>query len=141
VVTAQIMLVDDFKPWRLTLRSTLEEIPGLKVIAEAGNALEAIEKASQLLPDIVLLDIAMPILNGLEVAPRIRRVSPRSKIIFLTQEHDDEIRTAALAAGADGYLSKSKMTVELRPAINAALLSLYPRPAVQSCPIAFSIRD
>jgi DNA-binding NarL/FixJ family response regulator len=141
VVTAQIMLVDDFKPWRLKLRSILEAIPGVRVVGEASDAFEAIEKATQLLPDIVLLDIGMPLLNGLEAAPRIRRASPRSKIIFLTQEHDSEVRNAALAAGADGYLLKSRVAAELRPAINSALLSLYPYQTVDFRSAAYSIAD
>jgi DNA-binding NarL/FixJ family response regulator len=136
VVTAQIMLVDDFKPWRLKLRSILEAIPGFRIVGEAGDAYEAIEKASRLLPDIVLLDIGMPILNGLEAAPRIRRASPRSKIVFLTQEQDSEVRNAALAAGADGYLLKSEINSELRPAINAALRSVCPCPPAEFYPTA-----
>jgi DNA-binding NarL/FixJ family response regulator len=136
VVTAQIMLVDDYKPWRLKLRSILEAIPGFRVVGEAGDAFEAIEKAGRLLPDIVLLDIGMPILNGLEAAPRIRRASPRSKLIFLTQEQDSEVRSAALAAGAEGYLLKSRVHTELRSAIKAALQSLSPCPPAEFHPSA-----
>jgi CheY-like chemotaxis protein len=131
VTAAQVMLVDDFKPWRLKLRSILEAIPGISVVSEAGNGFEAIEMASRLLPDIVLLDIGMPLLNGLEAAPIIRRASPRSKLIFLTQEHDSDFRTAAVAVGADGYLLKSRVSDELGPAMNAALLSLYSCHAIE----------
>lgn len=124
-VTTKILIVDDFKQWRLLMRSLLEGTPGLKVVGEAGDALEAIEKTSQLLPDIVLLDIGMPLLSGLEALPRIRRVSPNSKIIFVTVEHDSEIRAAALATGAEGYLLKSNVASELRPAVDA-VVSLRP---------------
>jgi DNA-binding NarL/FixJ family response regulator len=136
VVSAQIMLVDDFKLWRLKLRSILEAIPGFRVVGEAGDAFEAIEKASRLLPDVVLLDIGMPVLNGLEAAPRIRRASPRSKIVFLTQEQDSDVRNAALAAGADGYLLKSRVNAELQSTINAALRNLYPYPTAEFHPTA-----
>ena len=116
------MIVDDFKEWRLRVRSFLELIPGFRVVAEAANGLEAIEKAAQLLPDIVLLDIGMPLLNGIEAAPRIRRASPESEIIFLTQEHNSEIKAAALATGAAAYLLKSTPTCELQRTIESAVL-------------------
>jgi DNA-binding NarL/FixJ family response regulator len=116
----RIMVVDDFKPWRVTLRSIVEAIEGFLVVAEAGDALEAIAKAGRLLPDIVLLDIGLPLLNGIEAAPKIRRASPSSKIIFLTQELDSEVRAAAFAAGAEGYLLKSTVVSELRRSIDDA---------------------
>lgn len=117
----KILVVDDFGQWRSMLRSQLEANSGFQVIAEAGNGREAIEKAAQLHPDVVLLDIGIPILNGLEAAPKIRQASPGSKIIFLTQEQDNDIRAAALATGAEGYLLKSDAAGELASAIHAAL--------------------
>ena len=116
---AQILVVDDCKQWREKLRSMLEAVPGYQVVAEAGDALEAVQKAAQLHPEIVLLDIGMPILNGIEAAPRIRRASPHSKIVFVTQESDHDIRIAALATGAEGYLLKSRVASELIPAMDA----------------------
>lgn len=116
----RIMVVDDFKQWRAALRSIVEAIEGLRVVAEARNALEAIAKAGRLHPDIVLLDIGLPLLNGIEAAPKIRQASPGSKIIFLTQELDSDVRIAALAAGAEGYLLKSTVVSELRRTIDAA---------------------
>lgn len=124
--TITILVVDDYAPWRSMLRSKLKANSGFEVIAEAGNGCEAIEKAAQLSPDVVLLDIGMPLLNGLEAAPRIRRASPDSKIVFLTQEQDNDIRTAALATGAEGYLLKSNAAGELASAIHAALGSMQP---------------
>ena len=120
---AEILIVDDFKEWRLRLRSFLELIPGFRVVAEAADGLQAVEKAAQWHPDIVLLDIGMPNLNGIEAAPRIRRVSPQSRIIFLTQEHDRDIRAAALAIGAAAYLLKSTPACELQRTIESALLN------------------
>lgn len=121
VLGTRILLVDDFVQWRLAVRSILEAVPGFRIIGEASNGLEAIEKAATLRPDIVLLDIGMPILNGIEAARRIRRVSPNSKMIFLTQEQDSDVRAAALAVGANAYLLKSTAGGDLRPAIDAAL--------------------
>jgi DNA-binding NarL/FixJ family response regulator len=114
------MVVDDFKQWRATLRSIVEAVSGLQVVAEVGDALEAIAKAGRLRPDIVLLDVGLPLLNGIEAAPRIRRASPGSKIIFLTQEDDNDVRTAALATGAEAYLLKSRVVAELSRVIDAA---------------------
>jgi DNA-binding NarL/FixJ family response regulator len=119
--TIKILVVDDFAQCRSMLRSQLEANSGFQVIAEAINGREAIEKAAQLHPDVVLLDIGMPLMNGLEAAPRIRRASPASRIIFVTQQQDDDIRTAALATGADGYLLKADSACELVPAIHAAV--------------------
>ena len=116
-----ILIVDDYGPWRSMLRAQLKTNSDFQVIAEAGNGCEAIEKTAQLHPDVVLLDIGMPILNGLEAAPRIRQASPDSKVIFVTQEQDNDVRTAALAAGAEGYVLKSRAAAELASAIHAAL--------------------
>ena len=119
VSQAQILIVDDCKQWRDAMRSMLKAIPGYQVIDEAGEALEGVQKAAQLRPEIVLLDIGMPILNGIEAAPRIRRASPHSKIVFVTQENDHDVRAAALATGAEGYLLKSRVVSELIPAMDA----------------------
>ena len=97
----------------------LQATPDYHVVDEASDALEAVQKAAQLHPDIVLLDIGMPILNGIEAAPKIRRASSHSKIVFVTQESDDDVRAAALATGAEGYLLKSRVVSELVPALDA----------------------
>jgi len=122
VLHAEVLVVDDCKQWRETLRSMLEAIPGYQVVAETGDALEAVQKAAQLHPHIVLLDIGMPVLNGIEAAPRIRRASPHSKIIFVTQENDHDLRAAALATGAEAYLLKSRVGSELIAAMDALLM-------------------
>lgn len=114
-----LLIVDDHARWRSIVRSLLETNSDFQVIAEATNGCEAIEKAARLHPDVVLLDIAMPLLNGLEAAPGIRQASPDSKIIFLTQEQDNDIRTAALVLGAEGYVLKSDVAVQLASAIHA----------------------
>ena len=126
----RILVVDDFSQWRTTLCSFVESIEGCRIVGEAADALEAIEKAAILHPDVVLLDIGLPLLNGLEAAPRIQRVSPASRVVFVAQEHDDEIIAAALATGAEACLLKSRMFDELESTINAALNVDVPSPFV-----------
>jgi DNA-binding NarL/FixJ family response regulator len=86
--------------------SILQARPEWQVISEACDGLQAVQRASELRPDIILLDIRMPILNGLEAAERIRECCADSRIIFVTQENDEDIKTAALRTGAAGYLLK-----------------------------------
>jgi len=92
-----------------------------QVICEVCDGLQAVEKAAELRPDVVLLDIGMPTLNGIEAAKRIRQGSPGSRIIFVTQDNDEDVRMAALATGAEAYLVKANAGSELLPAIDAAL--------------------
>jgi DNA-binding NarL/FixJ family response regulator len=92
-----------------------------QVIAEAVDGLEAVQKAQDLRPDIILLDIALPNLNGIEAARRIRQLSPDSKIIFLSQNNDVDIVREALSTGAYGYVRKTDVRQELLPAVDAVL--------------------
>ena len=121
VPRVRILVADDFSAWRAAARKIVQMCPTWKVIAEAGDGLEAVEKATKLRPDVVLLDIAMPVLNGIEAAKRIKQASPASKIIFLTQDIDGEVRSAALATGAEGWVFKAKAACDLQPAVKAAL--------------------
>jgi len=115
------MVVDDSREWRLHLRGLMETIPGFQIVADAADGLEAVAKAALVRPDILLLDIGMPRMNGLKAAEVIRVVSPGTKIIFVTQEQDEDIRMAALATGAEGYVVKSKAGSELMMTVDAAL--------------------
>jgi|SRR6516165_6460310 DNA-binding NarL/FixJ family response regulator len=117
----RILVVDDFAEWRGRVRSMLQAQPEWQVIGEACDGLEAVQRTQELHPDIVVLDIGMPKLGGIEAAKRIRRDSPSSRIIFVTQENDADIRSAALATGAEAYLVKANAASELLPAIDAAL--------------------
>ena len=116
-----ILIVDNSATWRAYVREILEKQPELQIVAEAPDGLEAVHRALLLHPDLVLLDIEMPVMNGLDAADTIRQVSRQSKIVFLTQENDADIRDMALAAGAHGYVLKMNAKQELLSAIAAAL--------------------
>lgn len=116
----RILLADDFEPWRLLERSILATIPSFRIVGEASNGVEASELCSQLKPDIVLLDIGMPLLNGIDAAIQILKDSPSSKVVFVTQDDDADIKNEALATGAEGYLLKANAARELLPAVEAA---------------------
>lgn len=117
----RILLADDFAPWRSQVRSFLQSEAKWKIVFEACDGLEAVQKTVELHPDIVLLDISMPRLNGIDAARRICQLLPDSKIIILTQNADEDAMTAALEAGALAYVLKVEMTTDLIPAIQAAL--------------------
>jgi DNA-binding NarL/FixJ family response regulator len=95
--------------------------PEWQVIAETSDGIEAVQKAQDLKPDIILLDIGLPKINGIEAARRIRQLSPSSKIIFLSQNNDPDIVRAALGTGALGYVRKMGVKKELLPAVDAVL--------------------
>lgn len=118
---ATVLVVDDSKEWRLQIRQILQVRPQWKVIAEAGDGAEAVHKASDLQPDIILLDIGMPQLNGIEAAKIFHQKCPQSKILFVTQDGDVDIRNAALQVGALAYVLKTNVGNELLDAITKAL--------------------
>lgn len=117
----RILVVDDFEPWRQQICSILGARPELRVVAETADGLEAVQKAQELKPDLILLDIGLPSLDGLEAAKRIRLVAPGSKVIFVTQNSDKGIVQAALSTGARGYVLKAGAARELLAAVAAAL--------------------
>ena len=119
--TFRIVVVDDYEAWRRYTCSTVQEDPEFHVIAEASDGLEAVQLAQQLQPDLILLDIGLPTLNGLEAARRIREVSPQSKILFVSENRSWDIAQAALRTGAGGYVVKSAAASELLPAVAAVL--------------------
>ena len=117
----QVLVVEDFEPFRLFLRSALGKHSGLQIVGEASDGLESVRKAEELQPDIILLDIGLPTLNGMEAARRIRTLSPESKIIFVTQESGPDIVEGALNLGACGYVVKIQATTVLLTALDAVL--------------------
>jgi DNA-binding NarL/FixJ family response regulator len=122
--TIRILVVEDFAPFREFIRSTLGERADLQVICEVGNGLEAVQKAEELKPDLILLDIGLPTLNGIEAARQIRKLAPESKIIFLTQESSDDMVEEALSLGAWGYVLKCRAASDLSAVVEAAILGV-----------------
>jgi DNA-binding NarL/FixJ family response regulator len=117
----QILVVDDFEPYRHLVVSLLDKNPSLQVVGEASDGLDAVAKARQLRPDLILMDIGLPKLNGLEAARRILRILPESKIVFLTQEISSEFVQAAFELGASGYVIKQQAKKDLSLAVIAVL--------------------
>src|SRR6516165_4846470 len=99
----------------------LEQRPEFQVIGQASDGIEAIETAERLQPDLVLLDIGLPKLNGIRTAERIREIAPHSKILFLSQENSPNVIQAALSTEASGYVHKTYLHRDLMRAIEAVL--------------------
>jgi len=116
-----VLVADDFGPWRRVVRSILQEQPELQVIGEVTDGLAAVQKAQELQPDLILLDIGLPKLNGIEAAWRIRKLSPKSKILFMSQQSSADVVQEALRTGAEGYVVKMDAGLELLTAVNAVL--------------------
>jgi len=120
VRSSKILVVDDFEPFRRLIVSTLQERAEFR-ITEASDGLQAVEKAEEQQPDLILLDIALPILNGMMVARRVRKLAPTAKILFLSQEDSPTVVQEALGLGALGYVHKPSTHSDLLPAIEAVL--------------------
>ena len=120
--TVRILVVDDFEPLRREICSMIQRRPEFRVIAEVADGLEAVQQAYELKPDLILLDIGLPSLDGLEVANRIRQFIPDARIIFLTQNSDRDVIRAALSTGAEGYVVKANAWAELFTAIEGGPL-------------------
>jgi DNA-binding NarL/FixJ family response regulator len=116
----RILVVDDYEPWRRSVCSMLRVQRNLQVIDEASDGLEAIQKAQTLKPDLLLLDIGLPQLNGLEVEKQLRHVVPGAKVLFLSQDNDADVVQEALSNGAQGYVLKADAG-ELLAAIKAVI--------------------
>ena len=115
----RILVADDSPEVRRSICNLLATIPAFEVLCEAADGAEAVSKAQELQPDIVLLDIRMPNLSGIQAAQSILEVSPQSEIIFLTQYASRHLATEALRVGARGYVLKTRAATDLVPAIHA----------------------
>ena len=129
--TIKLMLVDDHDVVRTGLRSFLETQPDFKVIAEAKNGLQALEKAKEAQPDIVLMDITMPDMDGIEATLQFKKLYPDCQILVLTVHADKQYFMKMLSVGASGYITKQAAADELVAAIQAVAAGhVYLQPAL-----------
>jgi DNA-binding NarL/FixJ family response regulator len=119
--TNRVLVVEDFGPFRAFVSALLREKPDFEIVSEASDGLEAVRRARELHPDVILMDVGLPGLNGIEAARRIRKLAPRSRIVFLSQEGSAEIVEEALRSGALGYVHKPRAGDDLHPAVAAVL--------------------
>jgi len=115
----RILIADDHQVVRTGLRALLESRTGWQVCAEAANGREAVEKAGQLKPDVAVLDIGMPLLNGVEATRQIRKLSPQTEVLILTMHDSEVLVQEVLEAGANGYILKDDADRNLVAAVDA----------------------
>jgi DNA-binding NarL/FixJ family response regulator len=126
----RILVVDDHEPFRRFVSSTLSEQTNLRVIGEVADGLEAVHQAEALQPDLILLDIGLPGLNGIEAARRIGELVPNARIIFLTQESSADVVREAFSLGAWGYVIKLQAGEELLIAVESVMQNKQFRSSV-----------
>jgi DNA-binding NarL/FixJ family response regulator len=119
--SVRVLVIEDYEPFRRFVCSTLRKRPGLQIVGETADGLEAVHKAEELQPELVVLDIGLPSLNGIEAARRIRKLSPETTILFLSQQSSADLVQGALCTGARGYVLKSDAARELLPAVDTVL--------------------
>jgi len=119
--STRVLVVDDYASFRHLVCSTLHKQPTLQVVGEASDGLDAVQKAQKLLPDLILLDIGLPGLNGIEATRQIRRLVPKSKILILSENRAWNFAEEALRLGASGYVVKSDAATELMLAVESVL--------------------
>jgi DNA-binding NarL/FixJ family response regulator len=117
----RILIAEDYPAFRRFLVSMMQSKAELQVICEVADGSEAVQKARELQPDLILLDIGLPGLNGIEAARRIGSFSPNSKILFVSENHSADVIEEALHTGALGYVVKSDAAGDLFPAVEAVL--------------------
>lgn len=120
--SGRVLVVEDSEPFRNYICSMLgRERPELQIVGEVTDGLQAVQKAEEFKPDLILLDFGLPTLNGIEVARRVRTLSPESKILFVSQELSVAVIQGALAEGAKGYVLKTDARRDLLTAVDAVL--------------------
>ena len=117
----RVYLVDDQAMLRAALRSLISQTEGFEVIGDQGDPRQALEDLKDLRPDVILLDISMPELSGIDMIPMLRKLTPRSRILILTHHEAERIVDQALNAGVEGYLSKDSDEEELALAMRAVM--------------------
>ena len=121
MASVRILIVDDNEPWRRMVFTLLQEQPSWLVIGEASDGLEAVQRSKQLQPDLILLDIGLPELNGIEAARQICQIAPNSKILFLSENVCPEVIREAFRIGGRGYVVKSDAAHDLLAAVEAVI--------------------
>jgi len=119
--SVRVLVVEDHEPFRRFVCSTLEKRPEWQIVGQASDGLEAVQKAEELQPDLIVLDLGLPTLHGIEAARRIRKLSPESKILFVSQESSPDVVQKAFTLGALGYVVKAQAGSELLAAVDAVL--------------------
>ena len=114
-------MVDDFEPWRHFVRSILVLSPNLQIIDVASDGLEAVQKAEEQQPELIMLEINLPKLSGIEAARQIRKVAPESKMVFLSRDADPEVVRTAFRVGARGYVLKDDIVRDLTTAVESVI--------------------
>ena len=117
----RILIADDLEQWRVQIRKLLDSRREWEVVSEACDGRQALEKAIELCPDIILLDVGMPVMNGIEAALKIRQRCRAALIIFVTHSRNEALRQAAVELGAAGYVLKNNIATELVSVIAAAV--------------------
>ena len=119
VPAVRVLVVEDFEPFRRLICAMVGRMPGLQIVGEASDGLEAVRKSDELQPDLILLDVGLPTLDGIAAARQIRKLAPDAKIIFITQESSADVVQTALSLGAAGYVVKIRMASDLLLAVEA----------------------
>jgi len=119
--SVRVLVVENFAPFRKFMCSILEKRPNLRVICEVSDGHEAVQKAEELKPDLILLDIALPTLDGFAAARQIRKLAPECRIIFVSLESSTDIVQEAFNIGAWGYVLKTKAAFDLLTAVEAVV--------------------
>jgi two-component system, NarL family, nitrate/nitrite response regulator NarL len=117
----RILVVDDYEPWRCFVRSVFSESSEFEIVGESTDGLEAIRMSAELEPDVILLDIGLPKLNGFDAAREIQKVSPNSKIVFVSLNRSPEMIREAQNIGAHGFVSKLDVEDGLMQAVRVAV--------------------
>jgi DNA-binding NarL/FixJ family response regulator len=117
--SVSVLVVEDFPQFRQLVCSSLNKRPELQIVCEVSDGLDAVQKAHELQPDLILMDVWLPTLNGFEAARRIRKLSPESKILFVSQEFSADVVQEAFRLGALGYVVKTRVVGDLLAAVEA----------------------
>lgn len=120
--SVRVLVVEDFAPFRKFICSKLSQRPNLRVICEVSDGEDAVQKAEELKPDLILLDIGLPRISGIDAARQIRKLVPESKVIFLSQESSPDVVQAALGLGAWAYVVKAKAGSDVLASVEAVLM-------------------